>query len=587
MKDYLKAKLSTLPQEPGCYLMKDKRGKILYVGKAKNLKNRVNQYFVGAHDYKTTKMVSLVHDFDFVITDSEKAALILEINLIKKYRPKYNIMFIDDKTYPYIKLTNEKYPTLSVVRDIKKDRNSKYFGPYPDVFAANQTLKILRELYPLRRCKTMPKKVCLYYHLNQCLGPCEYDIDPLIYEEMSEKITKFLRGDTKETIDELYKKMYEASDNLEYEKAKLYNDSINSINYVVSKQEVDKMDNYDIDVFAYHSDKGYIAIQGFMIRSGKLLEREFKLLALYGDPDEEFISFISQYYENHIKPSEIVLPLAIDIEGLNEILDTKIVQPHKGYRKKLIDMCLNNAIKQLELKFEVAQKKYDDIEKANNQLNELLNKDISRIELFDISHISGAFTVGAMVVYEDGLPLKKDYRLYKLSTGNSDFDSMKEILYRRYFRLLSEEEIMPDCVIVDGGKPQINAAKEIISSLGLNIIILGLAKDEHHSTSILLDEDLNELEVDKDSELFFLFARMQDEVHRFAITYHKKLRKKAQTKSILDEIDGVGKVRKEKLLKHFKSFKAIKNASIQELSEVVPNNVAQNIYRVLNDSDML
>ncbi len=587
MKEYLKAKLSTLTQEPGCYIMKDKNNKIIYVGKAKNLKNRVNQYFVGAHDYKTTKMVSLVNDFDFIITDSEKAALLLEINLIKKHRPRYNIMFIDDKSYPYIKLTNEKYPILSVVRDIKKDKKSKYFGPYPDVGAAYQTLKILRELYPLRRCKTIPKKVCLYYHLGQCLGPCEYEIDSSVYEDMSNKITRFLKGDTKETVDELYKKMYEASDKMEYEKAKGYSDSIKSINYIVSQQEMEKEDNYDRDVFAYYSDKGYIAIQGFMVRSGKLLEREFKLLGLYGDPDDEFISFLTQYYDNHIKPNEVVLPLGLDIEGLTDILDIKIVQPYKGYRKKLIDMCLNNAKNQLELKFEVAQKQYDDIERATEQLNELIGKEIHRIELFDNSHISGAFTVGALVVYEDGLPIKKDYRLFKLSTGNSDIDSMKEVLYRRYFRLLSEDGRMPDCIIVDGGVPQINATKSIINDLDLDITILGLVKDEHHSTSALLDDIGNAYEIDKGSELFFLLSRMQDEVHRVAISYHKKLRKKAQTKSILDEIDGVGTVRKSKLLKHFKNFKGIKEASIEELSEVVPNDVAKNIYSVLHESDML
>lgn len=587
MNEYLKAKLSTLTQEPGCYIMKDKNGKIIYVGKAKNLKNRVNQYFVGAHDYKTTKMVSLVDDFDFVITESEKAALLLEINLIKKHKPRYNIMFIDDKSYPYIKLTNEKYPTLSVVRDVKKDKKSKYFGPYPDVMAANQTLKILRELYPLRRCKKIPKKVCLYYHLNQCLGPCEFEIDESVYINMSNEITKFLKGDTKETVDALYKKMNEASDKLDYESAKVYADSIKSINYTVSSQEVHKEDNYDRDVFAYFSDKGYIAIQGFMVRGGKLLEREFKLLPLYGDPDDEFISFLLQYYDNHIKPDEIVLPLGIDIEGINEVVDTKIIQPYKGYRKKLIDMCLNNAKNQLELKFEIVEKQFEEIEKANEQLNNILDTEIHKVELFDNSHISGAFTVGALVVYEDGLPSKKDYRLFKLNSGNSDIDSMKEVLYRRYYRLLTENGKLPDCIIVDGGIPQINAAKSIIDSLDINILILGLVKDNFHATSGLMDINGKVFDIDKDSELFFLLSRMQDEVHRVAINYHRKLRRKSQTKSILDEIDGVGNVRKSKLLKHFKNFKGIKMASLSELEKVVPKDVARNVYSVLHEDDVI
>ncbi len=587
MNENLKAKLTTLTTQPGCYIMKDKNSKIIYVGKAKNLKNRVNQYFVGAHDYKTTKMVSLVVDFDIIVTTSEKEALLLEINLIKQHKPRYNIMFIDDKSYPYIKLTSDKYPSVSIVRDIKKDKKSKYFGPYPNVIAANTTLKIIRELYPLRLCKKMPKKVCLYYHLNQCLGPCEYEIADEVFIEMSNKITRFLKGDVKETLDELYKKMNEASDKMEYEKAAEFNKTINSINYVVSQQDISKDDNNDRDVFAYYSDKGYIAIQGFMVRAGKLLEREFKLYPLYGDASEEFLSFLVQYYDNHLVPSEIVLPNDIDIDGLSLIVSSKFIQPVKGYRKNLIEMCLNNAKNQLELKFESVSKKSDDIDKATALLNTLLNKDIHRIELFDNSHISGSFTVGALVVYEDGIPLKKDYRLFKLSTGNSDFDSMKEVLYRRYFRVLSEGGIMPDCIIVDGGLPQISAAKSVINSLDIDILILGLVKDSHHSTSGLIDHTGKIYDIDKGSELFFLLANMQEEVHRVAINFHRKLRSKAQTKSILDEIDGVGTVRKKKLLNHFKSFKNLKNATVSELEEVVPTDVARNIYKVLHENDVV
>ncbi|MCI6271781.1 MAG: excinuclease ABC subunit UvrC [Erysipelotrichaceae bacterium] len=584
MKENLKDKLATLPMEPGCYIMKDKNEKIIYVGKAKKLKNRVNQYFVGAHDFKTTKMVSLINDFEYIICDNEKEALILEFNLIKKHRPRYNIMFIDDKSYPYIKLSSDKYPMLSVVRDIKKNRNSKYFGPYPDAGAAYNTLKILRDLYPLRRCKTIPKKVCLYYHLGQCLGPCEFQIDESIFDEMVLKITKFLKGDVKDTIDELYKKMYEASDRLDFEKAKEYADSIKSINHVVDNIQVQKEDNIDRDVFAYFNDKGYISIQGFLVRSGKVIEREFKLNALYGEAEEEFVSFIIQYYENHLLPKELILPLNIDCNLISEVLDTKIIQPkNKGYRKNLIEMCINNAKNQLENKFEVAKRKSDEIELANNKLSDILGREISRVEIFDNSHTSGTFTVSAMVVYEDGLPLKKDYRIYKLHTQNSDVDSMKEVIYRRYFRVLNDNLKKCDLIIVDGGYNQIKAAKEIVDSLELDILVVGLVKDKNHSTNSLMDFHGEIYDINKNSPLFFLLTRMQDEVHRVAINYHRKLRSKAQTKSILDEIEGVGEVRKKELLKHFKSFKGIKEASIDELSQIVPLNVAKTIYSVIHD----
>lgn len=581
MNDDLKAKLLTLTSEPGCYLMKDKNNNIIYVGKAKNLKNRVNQYFTGSHSGKTQKMVSLVYDFDFIITDSEKEALLLEINLIKKFRPRYNIMFIDDKTYPYIRLTDEKYPTLSVVRTLKKDKKNKYFGPYPNVDAANKTIKILRSIYPFRRCKSIPNRLCMYYHLGQCLGPCVYEIDPKVYEEMSLKVIDFLNGNTKDTRNALIEKMNIASDNLEFERANDYKKSIEAIDYIVSNQTIDKKDNVNRDVFSYYSDKGYISIQGFMVRNGLLIEREFKLFPLYGDDENEFLSFILQYYDTHSLPKELILSSTIDISELQ--LDTKIIQPIRGEKKKLLDMCLNNAKRKLELKFEAENKKESDVEKANLQLNTLLNKNISRVELFDNSHTSGTFTVSALVVYDNGIPSKKDYRLYKLSSKNSDYDSMKEVIYRRYYRLLIENKPFPDAIIMDGGLIQVNAAKQILNEFNIDILVLGLVKDQTHSTRALIDDSGNEFNIDKDSELFFMLSRMQDEVHRFAITYHRKLREKAQTKSILDEIEGVGNKTKLKVLKHFKSFKALKESSLKDLEEVVNKKVAKNIYNALHD----
>lgn len=581
-KEYIKAKLATLPNEPGSYQMKDKSGEIIYVGKAKNLHNRVNQYFVGAHDFKTTKMVSNIEDFDYIVTSSEKEALVLEINLIKKYRPKYNIMFIDDSSYPYIKLTKEKYPRLLIARDTKKDKHAKYFGPFPDATAARDTQKLLQSLYPYRRCERIPNKVCLYYHMGQCLGPCEKEVSEETYTLMNENVTRFLNGDTKEIKEDLKKKMYEASENLAFEKASEYKRLIESIDRVVDKQMIEMDQRGSKDAFAYYCDKGYIAIAGFLVRNGTILSKEYRLRPLYDDPKETFVNFIVQYYDEHPKASELVLPSDTDITMLEEVLDMKIFLPQKGYRQKLIDMCMDNASKQLNQKFEVAEKQDTEIAKAVELLSTLASHPMNRVELFDNSHISGQFTVASCVVYEDGYPQKKDYRLFKLHTGNSDFDSMKEVIYRRYFRLFSENGHMPDGIIVDGGAPQIHAAKEIIDSLGLDIKIMGLVKDDHHNTNALMNEDGEIFEIDKNSSLFFLLTRMQDEVHRVAISYHRKLRSKAQTKSILDEIEGIGPKRKKLLLKSFGNFTNLKAASIEELAKVVPKETAEKVYEALH-----
>lgn len=584
MHEHLIDKLKTLPIEPGCYLMKDKFGTIIYVGKAKKLRNRVNQYFVGAHNFKTQKMVSFISDFDYIVTGTEKEALLLEINLIKKHRPRYNIMFMDDKSYPYIKLTQESYPSLKVVRDAKKDRHSRYFGPFPDATAAYNTMKLLNQIYPLRKCKIMPKKVCLYYHLGQCLGPCEFEIDPAVYKKMSNDIIQFLKGDVGDLLAELKQKMLVATEQLAYEKAKEYRDLIIGIEHISDRQQVQSDDLKDKDVFGLYADKGYLAIQGFFIRGGKLLERTLSLTPLYEEPYEALSAFIVQYYQTHPEPTELILPQEMDIESLQEAVSVKIVQPYKGHRKKLLEMAINNAANNLLQKFNVIERKQDQNEEAMQQLAGLLHREgISRIEIFDNSHIQGQFTVSGMVVYDEGYPSKNDYRLFKLHTQNSDVDSMKEVLYRRYFRLLKENSRMPDLIIVDGGYTQIQAAKQIISSLGLNICICGLAKDEKHRTSQLLDEAGNAYPVLIDSPLFFLLTQMQDEVHRFAITYHRKLRSIAQTKSILDEVSGVGEARKKKLMKHFVSMKRMKEASIEELNEVVPLEIAKKIHEILSN----
>lgn len=577
-------KLKILPAMPGCYLMKNKDGDIIYVGKAKKLKQRVRQYFVGAHDFKTTRLVSNIDDFEYIVTSSEKEALLLEINLIKKHTPPYNIMFMDDKSYPYLKLTKENAPVLKVVRNTK-DRKAHYFGPFPDSGAAWETAKLLNRIYPLRKCRRMPKKECLYYHMGQCLAPCIRDIDERVYADMVSGIQKFMRGDVREMLDTLHREMEQASEELLFEKAQEKLSLIHAIEHVTAKQQIDFKDRKDRDVFGYYVDKGYISIQGFFLRGGKLLERTLSIEPLYENEADTFVSFILQYYANNPLPQEILIPKEYDITHLEEILDTKILQPLRGDKLKLVDMVLANAKNAHEQKFELVERKESRRYEGMEQLCNLLQKEIHRIELFDNSHISGTHNVSGMVVYRDGEPSKKDYRTFRLGEYISDLDSMKEVIYRRYFRLLKEGARFPDLLIVDGGYLQIEAAREIIEALDIPLTICGLVKDDNHRTSNLMDVNGNILPVKRDSSLFFLLTQMQDEVHRFAISYHRKLRGKAMTKSILDEVEGIGEVRKKEIWKHFKSLKRLKEATIEEIRQVVPEKVAQNIYNILHNTD--
>lgn len=577
-------KLKILPALPGCYLMKNKDGDIIYVGKAKKLKNRVRQYFVGAHDFKTTRLVSNIDDFEYIVTSSEKEALLLEINLIKKHTPPYNIMFMDDKSYPYLKLTKENAPVLKVVRNTK-DRKAYYFGPFPDSGAAWETAKLLNRIYPLRKCRRMQKKECLYYHMGQCLAPCIKEIDERVYADMVSGIQKFMRGDVKDILDTLHREMEQASEELLFEKAQEKLSLIHAIEHVTAKQQIDFKDRKDRDVFGYYVDKGYISIQGFFLRGGKLLERTLSIEPLYENEADAFVSFILQYYANNPLPQEILIPKEYDITHLEEILDTKILQPLRGDKLKLVDMVLANAKNAHEQKFELVERKESRRYEGMEQLCNLLQKEIHRIELFDNSHISGTHNVSGMVVYRDGEPSKKDYRTFRLGEYISDLDSMKEVIYRRYFRLLKEGARFPDLLIVDGGYLQIEAAREIIEALDIPLTICGLVKDDNHRTSNLMDVNGNILPVKRDSSLFFLLTQMQDEVHRFAISYHRKLRGKAMTKSILDEVEGIGEVRKKEIWKHFKSLKRLKEATIEEIRQVVPEKVAQNIYNILHNTD--
>ena len=579
--DLIKSKLELLPASPGCYLMKDINQEIIYVGKAIKLKNRVKSYFVGAHNYKTTKLVSNIVDFEYIVTATEKEALLLEYNLIKKHAPKYNIMFMDDKSYPYIKLTIEKVPTLKVVRNTI-DKKAEYFGPFPDSSAAYQTIHLLNQLYPLRKCKKMPKKECLYYHIHQCLGPCINDIEASVYQGMTHDIKRFLRGDVSDLLTNLKKEMNVASEKMDFEKAQEKLTLVRSIEHVTAKQQVQFNDKKDRDVFGFYIDKGYISIQGFFLHNGKVLERALAIHPLVDEPESTFISFIMQYYGKNPLPYEILLPKEINAELLEAALEVKVSQPLKGNKLKLVEMVINNAKDSHKQKFELAQKDENKKEIAMSALSTLFAKPIHRVEMFDNSHISGAFNVSGCVVFNDGEPSKKDYRLYRLGSYISDLDSMKEVIYRRYFRILKEGTPMNDLLIVDGGWLQIQAAKEILDELGIDITIAGLVKDDHHRTSNLMDKKGNILNIKKDSPLFFLLTQMQDEVHRFAITYHRKLRSKAMTKSVLDDIEGIGEVRKKEIWREFKTLKNLKEATVEELSKILPLTVSKNLYNALN-----
>ncbi|KXU44776.1 MAG: excinuclease ABC subunit UvrC [Coprobacillus cateniformis] len=584
MNDLIKNKLSLLPSSPGCYLMKDKEGTIIYVGKAKKLKNRVHSYFVGVHNYKTTKLVSEIVDFEYIVTDSEKEALLLEINLIKDYAPKYNIMFMDNTYYPYIQMTNERHPRLKIVRNAK-EKKAKHFGPFPDATAARETYKLLDRLYPLRKCNHIPKKPCLYYSLNQCLAPCIQEVDEDVYTDIKKSIVKLLNGDIKDKVNELTEKMNKASEELNFEQAKEYRDLISHIRYVTAKQHVQFNDQVDRDILGYYVDHGYLSIQLFFMRNGKLLSRDLNLVPISENVQDDLQQFIVSFYQSNTLPKEILLPQDVDDELLKEILDCKILKPQKGNKHSLVQMAIENAKESLEKKFQLMQKNEAATIGAMKQLGELLNIPTPHvIELFDNSNIQGAYAVAGMVCFKDGVPSKKDYRKYKIKTveGPDDYGSMREVIYRRYYRVLMEGLTPPDMVIVDGGLGQIHVAKEVIESLNLPIQICGLAKDDKHSTAMLLDSEGKTIPIHPKSELFFLLTRMQDEVHRYAISFHKNVRSKSLFASLLDNVEGIGPKRKKQLLNHFKSVKKMKEASLEELKELLPEKVAEELFESLH-----
>ena len=589
MNNLIKSKLELLPTSPGCYIHKDKNGTIIYVGKAKNLRNRVRSYFRGSHDTKTEALVSEIVDFEFIVTESNIEALLLEINLIKENKPKYNIMLKDDKSYPFIKITNERYPRLIITRQVKKD-GGLYFGPYPDVGAANEIKRLLDRIFPFRKCTNPPSKVCFYYHLGQCMAHTVCHKDEAYFKGMAQEVSDFLKGQDDKIIDELKLKMTTAAQNMEFERAAEYRDLIQAIGTLRTKQRVMAKDLQNRDVFGYYVDKGWMCVQVFFVRQGKLIERDVNLFPYYNDPDEDFLNYVGQFYQekSHLIPNEILIPQDIDEEAVKALVDTKVLKPQRGEKKQLVNLAIKNARVSLEQKFNLLEKSMEKTQGAIENLGKLLQIPTPvRIESFDNSNIMGTSPVSAMVVFVNGKPSKKDYRKYKIKTvvGPDDYASMREVIRRRYSRVMRDGLTPPDLIVIDGGQGQVNIAKQVIQEeLGLDIPIAGLQKNDKHQThELLFGDPLQVIELSRTSQEFFLLQRIQDEVHRFAITFHRQLRSKNSFSSQLDGIEGLGPKRKQLLMKHFKSLTKIKEATVDEIVTVgVPRAVAEAVQAKLH-----
>ena len=589
MNNLIKSKLELLPTSPGCYIHKDKNGTIIYVGKAKNLRNRVRSYFRGSHDTKTEALVSEIVDFEFIVTESNIEALLLEINLIKENKPKYNIMLKDDKSYPFIKITNERYPRLIITRQVKKD-GGLYFGPYPDVGAANEIKRLLDRIFPFRKCTNPPSKVCFYYHIGQCMAHTVCRKDEAYFKAMSQEVSDFLKGQDDKIIDELKSKMALAAQSMEFERAAEYRDLIQAIGTLRTKQRVMAKDLQNRDVFGYYVDKGWMCVQVFFVRQGKLIERDVNLFPYYNDPDEDFLTYVGQFYQekSHLVPNEILIPQDIDEEAIKVLVDTKVLKPQRGEKKQLVNLAIKNARVSLEQKFNLLEKSVEKTQGAIENLGRLLQIPTPvRIESFDNSNIMGTSPVSAMVVFVNGKPSKKDYRKYKIKTvvGPDDYASMREVIRRRYGRVQRDGLTPPDLIVIDGGQGQVNIAKQVIQEeLGLDIPIAGLQKNDKHQThELLFGDPLEVVELSRNSQEFFLLQRIQDEVHRFAITFHRQLRSKNSFSSQLDGIEGLGPKRKQNLMKYFKSLTKIKEASVDEIVAVgIPRAVAEAVHHHLN-----
>lgn len=583
--DKIKEKLRLLTTEPGCYLMKDENDKVIYVGKAKNLKRRVSSYFNREHTGKTKALVENIKDFEYIVTESEVESLLLEINLIKKYSPKYNILLKDNKSYPYIEITNETYPRLIISRPRKiKGHKGKLFGPYPNANAARKTVQLLNRIYPFRKCHTMQKKVCLYYHIGQCLGYCEKKIDKQYIKQMINEVTSFLKGNYDDVRKKINNLMLEASANLNFERAIEYKEMLEYIDTVLEKQKISLNDNVTRDVINYYVKNDYISFQVLHLRDGKINMRDGEVFALVDEIPDTLSYFVTSFYDKNEVPKEVLVNSDFDCELLEKAVNTKFIVPQKGIKKKLVDMAYENAKIVLDERFELIVRDDKRTFGANEALGKLIGiPNLKRIETFDNAHLFGTFTVSGMVVFTNGKPDKKEYRKFKITSGSKDdYHTMQEVIYRRYYRVLHDKLEKPDLILVDGGIIQVNAAKEILNSLYLDIPVLGLKKNDKHTTTALISSE-KEYEIDKTSDVFHLLTRIQDEVHRYTINYHKDIRSKGSLSSILDNIAGIGDKRKKELLKKYKTITKLSSLSKDELEKDLPKKVANDLYEFLKN----
>ena len=585
----LKEALKRVPQKPGSYQMLDANGVIIYVGKAKNLKARLTSYFTGSHDHKTTKMLTLIDRFEYIVTNTEIEALILELDLIKKHQPRFNILLRDDKSYPYIEITKEKHPKLQVTRRVNRN-NKNLFGPYPNAKAARETLKILNQLYPLRKCQTLPKEPCLYYHIGQCMAPCIKKVEPETYQTITAEIARFLKGEVKGVVETLKQKMQDASENLAFERAQEYKDAIAAIELTTQRQAMQLNDTVDRDILAIAHNDDSVAIEFFFVRAGKIAATDKKIAPYYIDAWDEALSAILQFYDFYPKPKEIFISEASLQAPLEAILEVPVKTPQRGIKKQMMDVAILNAHDALDNQDKQLKASHDQTFGALDELADMLGIPTPyRMEAFDNSHIKGEYPVSGMVVFVNGAPERQSYRKYKLAESDrqrGDTEMMEEVIYRRYRRVLMEQLTPPDLIVVDGGIHQINITKKVLADLHLNIPLVGLAKSADHKTSYLIDADGTTYELKKNTHVFRLLGKLQEEVHRFTLTFHQHLRGKAVFESILDTIEGVGDVTKKKLLETFKTIDHIRTASDEALKKLgIPQKTIEHIKETLNPKE--
>ena len=586
-----KDKLQLIPHLPGSYQMKNSDGIIIYVGKAKDLYKRVNSYFNRPQTGKTAKMVSEIADFSYIVANSELEAFLLEFNLIKQYDPKYNILLKDDKSYPYIEYISKPYPKLQVSRylNIRKKDKKMLFGPFPNAYAARRIVALINRLYPLKKCDTMPKKVCLYYHIGECLGYCEKKVDQEKLNEMETEILSFLRGNADVLKNKILEKINMYSEQLNFEMALELKKELNYISIILDKQKMELHDYVNRDVVGYFFNKGYLSIQILFLRNGRMVGGHTDIFPVVSDFQDELDTYLMNFYSKHEIPKEVLCTSDVNTTVLSEIVGTSFLVPLKGKKKNLVDMANQNAQINLENELEIIVRDEEKTEKANDELRELLGlKKLDRIDLFDNSNLFGSFTVSCMVVFKNGRPAKKEYRKYKISLDkNDDYHTMQEVIYRRYYRALVDKLELPDLIIVDGGINQIHACLEILNSLNLDIRVCGLRKNDKHRTNDLIDSlGYRMIPLDKTSSVFHYLTRMQDEVHRYTISYHRTIRSKGAIGSILDNIEGIGTKRKKELIKTFGSVAKLKNASLEELTKILPENIAIRLQEYLREKDL-